>query len=220
MTDTAPTAPAVPRWHIAGDWFDTCKCNIPCPCSFAQPPTFGDCEGVLAWHIREGSYGDVVLDDLNVLMLGSFTGNVWAEHSDSYAAFFIDERADDAQRGAIQMIFSGQAGSWPSEFVKVAAMEMRGMEFAPITVQVDPDLGSWSARIPGRVEARAEALTGPTTPEGARVQSTNLPGCETGPGHVATWGRATADRADAYGFQWSREGQSSKHIDFDWVGPD
>ncbi|MFF8846316.1 DUF1326 domain-containing protein [Streptomyces sp. NPDC015127] len=220
MTDTAPTAPAVPRWHIAGDWFDTCKCNVPCPCTFAQLPTFGECDGVLAWHIREGSYGDVVLDDLNVMMLASFTGNVWAEHSDTYAAFFVDERADDAQREAIQMIFSGQAGSWPREFIEIADMEMRGMEFAPITVEVDPDLASWSAVIPGRIESRAEALTGPTTPDGARVQSTNLPGSETGPGQVATWGRATADRADAYGFQWSREGQSSKHITFDWVGPD
>ncbi|MGW6710857.1 DUF1326 domain-containing protein, partial [Streptomyces sp. NPDC054956] len=28
------------------------------------------------------------------------------------------------------------------------------------------------------------------------------------------------DRADAFGFRWSREGQSSKHITFDWTGPD
>jgi hypothetical protein len=220
MTDTTQTPQTIPRWHLAGDWFDTCKCNIPCPCSFAQPPTFGDCDGVLVWHIREGSYGDVALDGLNVLMLGSFVGNVWGEHSDSYAALFLDERADDGQRAAMQTIFGGQAGGWPGEFVKVADMEVRGMEFAPVEFRIDDDLGSWSAGVPGRVEARAEALTGPTTPEGARVQTTNLPGSETGPGQVSTWGRATADRADAYGFQWSREGQSSKHITFDWAGPD
>jgi hypothetical protein len=81
------------------------------------------------------------------------------------------------------------------------------------------DLGGWKATVPGRVEAGATALTGPTTPEGARVQTTNLPGSETGPGQVATWGRSTVDRADAFGFNWSREGQSSKHITFDWSGP-
>ena len=37
----------VPQWHIEGDWFDVCKCNVPCPCEFAQAPTYGDCEGVL-----------------------------------------------------------------------------------------------------------------------------------------------------------------------------
>ena len=47
----------VPHWRLVGDWFDVCKCTIPCPCTFAQAPSEGDCEGILAWHIREGSYG-------------------------------------------------------------------------------------------------------------------------------------------------------------------
>lgn len=162
----------------------------------------------------------MTLDGLNVLMLASFVGNLWtAEHSDAYAAVFLDESADDAQREALQMIFGGQAGSWPVEMMTALGAEMRGMDFAPVEVEVADDLSSWRASIPGRVEASAEALTGPTTPEGARVQSTNLPGSETGPGQTATWGRSTADRADAFGFQWSREGQSSKHITFDWSGP-
>ncbi|MFI2434497.1 DUF1326 domain-containing protein [Streptomyces sp. NPDC018693] len=214
------TAPAVPRWHVSGDWFDTCKCSVPCPCSFAQPPTEGDCEGVLVWHVRQGHYGDVRLDDLNVLMVSSFVGNVWAEHSDAYGAVFLDERADGAQREALQMIFGGQAGSWPTQMFTMLAGEMRGMEVAPVHVEIDEDLGGWRATVPGKVEASGEALSGPTTPEGARVQTTNLPGSETGPGQLATWGRATADRVDAFGFQWGREGRSSKHITFDWSGPD
>ncbi|GAA2796497.1 DUF1326 domain-containing protein [Kitasatospora sp. CM 4170] len=217
MTEAATTVPA---WRVAGDWFDVCKCNIPCPCSFAQPPTYGDCEGVLVWHIREGHYGEVRLDGLNVLMLGSFVGNVWAEHSDAYAAVFLDERADEGQLGALQMIFGGQAGSWPAQLVTMLGPEMRGMDIAPIEVEFADDLATWRAAVPGRVEARAEALTGPTTPDGARVQSTGLPGCETGPGQLATWGRATTDRADAFGFTWNRAGRSSKTITFDWSGPD
>ncbi|HLI39250.1 MAG TPA: DUF1326 domain-containing protein [Streptosporangiaceae bacterium] len=211
--------PEIPQWHVAGGWFDVCKCNIPCPCSFAQPPTFGDCDGVLVWHIREGRYGDTHLDGLNMLMLGSFAGSIWGEHHDAYAAVFVDERADDSQRQALQAIFSGQAGGWPGKFVSMLGAEMRGFGFAPIEVSIADDLASWSAEIPGRVTARAEALTGPTTPEGARVQVHNLPGGETGPGQVATWGRASTDQADAFGFCWDRSGQSSKHIPFDWSGP-
>ena len=41
----------VPNWKISGGWFDVCKYSIPCPCEFAQAPTYGDCDGVLAWHI-------------------------------------------------------------------------------------------------------------------------------------------------------------------------
>ena len=33
---------------------------------------------VLVWHIQKGQYSDTVLDGLNVLGIGSFTGNIWA----------------------------------------------------------------------------------------------------------------------------------------------
>ncbi len=35
----------IPQWHIAGDWFDVCSCDIPCPCEFAQAPTNNVCNG-------------------------------------------------------------------------------------------------------------------------------------------------------------------------------
>jgi hypothetical protein len=209
----------IPRWRITGDWFDTCKCSIPCPCTFAQPPTSGDCDGILVWHIRNGNYGDVRLDGLNILALGAFTGNIWEGKSKASMAMFIDERADERQREALQMIFSGRVGGWPGTFANFIG-EVRGMEFARINFHVDDDLGSWWAEIPGKVRSSAEALGGPTTPAGKRVQVHNAGGSETGPGGVATYGKATADRADAFGFKWDRTGLSSKHIGFDWSGPD
>jgi hypothetical protein len=80
------------------------------------------------------------------------------------------------------------------------------------------DLAYWRATIPGKVEAAAEALTGPMTLEGQRVQLLNAPGNEVGSG-IATWGRATADRAEAFGWNFEWDGKSSKHIPFDWSGP-
>ncbi len=90
----------VPSWNIKGDWFDVCKCTIPCPCTFAQAPSEGDCEGILAWHIREGNYGDVRLDDLNVVALGIFEGNIWAGDTKTTMGIYMDERADDGQARA------------------------------------------------------------------------------------------------------------------------
>ena len=94
------------------------------------------------------------------------------------------------------------------------------MEFARIEFHVDDDLASWRAEIPGKLTSRAEALGGPTTPPGKRVQVHNAGGCETGPGGVATYGKAIADKADTFGFKWDRTGRSSKHIGFNWSGPD
>ncbi len=110
----------IPKWTLDGDWFDVCKCNIPCPCEFAQPPTFGECDGILAWHVRKGSYGDVKLDGLNVLAVGHLVGNIWAG-AKAEMGIFIDDRANDRQREALQMIFGGQAGGWPGEFAKNSA---------------------------------------------------------------------------------------------------
>ena len=95
-----------------------------------------------------------------------------------------------------------------------------GFAFAPIKVEIAEDLSKWSAEIPAHnILAAAEALMGPTS-EGKVTKIYNLPGAETGPGGVATWGRATADRADAFGFKWDRTGKSSKLIAFEWRGPD
>jgi len=208
----------IPRWQVVGDWFDVCKCAIPCPCTFAQAPTYGDCEGILAWHIREGHFGDVSLDGLNVVALGFFEGNLWEGETKATMGIYMDERADESQRGALQVIFSGQGGGWPGIFGKMIG-EMRGIEFVPITFEIADDLAYWAAEVPGKATARAEALTGPTISAGQRVQLHNAPGAEVGPGQVATWGKATTDRADGFGFKWEWDGRSSKHFPFDWEGP-
>jgi hypothetical protein len=210
---------SIPAWHVAGDWFDVCKCTIPCPCTFAQPPSTGECEGVLAYHIRRGRYGSTPLDDLNLLGVASFTGNIWDGRTKAALGLFLDERATGPQREALQAIWSGRAGGFPAVFASLIG-EMRGMEYVPITFEIADDLAYWRAGIPGKVVASAEALTGPMTPAGRRVQTLNAPGSETGPGTVATWARTTANTVDAFGFKWEWAGRSSKHIPFDWSGPD
>lgn len=210
----------IPEWRVTGDWFDVCSCDIPCPCEFAQPPTNNACNGVLAYHIREGRYGDVSLAGLNLIAIGVFEGDLWSGKATGLKmGFFIDERADERQREAIQMIFSGQAGGIPARLNAIWGMaEIQGMEAAPIQFEVAPDLSSWRAVIPGKVTAQAEALMGPTAAPEQRVQTLNPPGSEVGPGQIATWGKAITDQVDAFRQQWRRSGKSSKHIPFEWSG--
>lgn len=210
----------VQSWQLKGQWFDVCRCAIPCPCSWAQPPDDDFCEGILFWHIQQGRYGDVELGGLNVAMLATFTGNIWEKASNFKNAIFMDERANEAQRAALQTVFSGQAGGWPKRFGDLVQGEHKGFAFTTINVEIDPDLANWKADIASHnIVAAVEALMGPTS-DGKVTKIHNLPGAETGPGGVATWGRATADRADAFGFKWDRSGKSSKLIAFEWSGPD
>lgn len=157
---------------------------------------------------------------MNVLALGSFKGNIWAGDGKTKVnlALFFDEKANEQQREALNMIFSGKAGGFMAEFAKLIG-EIRGTEYAPIKFELADDLSHWSAEIPGKVLAKAEALTGPTTPPGKRVQTINPPGSEVGPGGVATWGKAVTNEVDAMGFKWEWNNRSSKHIPFDWSGP-
>lgn len=214
ITAAASAIDKIPKWKVIGDWFDVCKCSMPCPCEFAQTPTYGDCEGILAYNIKKGNYGETSLDDLNVILVTSFEGNIWAGDGKTKVdlALFFDEKADEKQREALNMIFSGKAGGFMAEFAKLVG-EVRGIEYAPVKFELADDLSYWSAEIPGKVFAKAEALTGPTTPPGKRVQTINPPGNEVGPGGgVATWGISLADEADTRGFKWKRKSRSSKHI--------
>jgi hypothetical protein len=186
----------------------------------AQAPSYDDCEGVLAYRIKEGRYGEISLDGLSVLALSYFKGNIWAGDTKANIAVFFDERASEQQRDALNMIFTGKAGGFMGKFAKLIG-EVRGLEYAPIKIEIADDLSYWSAEIPGKVIAKGEALTGPMTPPGRRVQTLNPPGSEVGPGTVATWGTAVTDEVNVpeFRYEWKRSGKSSKHIAFNWTGP-
>ena len=100
------------------------------PCEFAQPPTNNHCEGVMAYHIREGAYGDVRVDDLSIIAVLWFDGNFWTKTKVTYG-IFIDESADESQREAIQKVFSGQAGGFMAKMAGLIG-EGRWIEYVPI----------------------------------------------------------------------------------------
>ena len=207
------------QWNVTGDFIDFCKCAVPCPCSWGQAPTEGDCEGVIAWRIREGSYGDVKLDGLNVVALAEFEGNIWLEETKAIGGFLLDERADDPQREALQAIFGGQAGGWPGAFAENFG-EMRGIEFGPVNLEIADDSSSWSVEVNGKARGKAEVLTGPTTRPGQNVEVINIPGAEPGPNSGPTTYGTGSFAADALGFKFDFEGRSAKHIPFEWSSED
>jgi len=205
------------KWHLKGEWFDVCSCKLPCPCTFAQEPTNGDCLFTLVWQVHEGYYNDIRLDGFGVVALGEFAGNMWIGDPDATMKlmFYIDERADQDQRKALEQIFTGKVGGWAGEFGSLIS-ELRGIEYAPIKFDAADDLAYWRAEIQNKVSVGAEALTGPTADPKRRVQLHNPPGSETGPGQIATWGVVKEDKAIGFDFSHEYKGKSSKHIPFDW----
>jgi hypothetical protein len=184
----------LPSWHIVGDWFDNCSCVVPCPCTFAQAPDNGFCESVLFWHVREGHYGDVKLDNLSFVRVGRWEGDLWARKATGVAGLYIDDHADERQMEALPAIIGGRAGGFPGwvDECFTGGRQSRGIEQAKITYEIAPDLGHWGVEIVGRVKAWAKAIIGPTSAPGKYPQLINAPGSETGPGsQLVTWGKST-----------------------------
>jgi hypothetical protein len=96
---------------------------------------------------------------LNLLALSYFKGNIWAGNTKANIASFVDERADQQQREALQKIFTGKAGGFMAQ-VSNLVEEDRGLYFAPIKLEVADDLSYWSAEIPNKARppAAAEAI--------------------------------------------------------------
>ena len=210
----------IPERRITGDWFDNCRCGIACPCSFAQALDNSVCESVLFWHIRQGHYRDISLDDLSFVLVGRWEGDLWAGKAKGAAGILIDERADDRQAEVLPRIFGGQVGGFPVLVVGMFAegRQIRGGERARISFEINPDRAHWDTEIAGKVKAWAQALTGPTL-AGKYPQLVNPPGSETGPGQIVTWGKSTVCSVDGFGYKFEWTTNSSKHIPFDWTGP-
>jgi hypothetical protein len=127
---------ATPTWRITGDYFENCNCDVVCPCLFSvnapltSQPTEGFCEVPFAFHIDQGTFGNVSLDGLNALVIartpGALADGNWS------LALYLDERADTQQREALQAIFTGAAGG-PIATLAPLISTVLGVKVVPIT---------------------------------------------------------------------------------------
>ena len=98
------------KWWVNGLLFENCNCQIVCQghVSYRQLCNYEQCIGHWAIHIEEGRFGDVALNDLNVIIL--YITPQLMIHGDWTETIYIDERANKAQRLAIERILTGQEG--------------------------------------------------------------------------------------------------------------
>ena len=87
------------KWSLSGSYFESCNCEVACPCVFMSPPTSGECTVLLAWHIDRGSFGDVSLNGLNVALAAYSPGHMLKVKWD--VGLYLDEKASPAQREAL-----------------------------------------------------------------------------------------------------------------------
>src|SRR2546421_5202246 len=96
------------KWNFEADFIQACNCDYGCPCEFSAPPTRGNCEGMVAWKITKGRFNDTSLDGLGMAMAVSWPKAI--HEGNGIACFYIDEKANPAQRDALAEIAGGKQG--------------------------------------------------------------------------------------------------------------
>lgn len=199
------------KWEASGRYFESCNCDVGCPCAFLAPPTEGHCDVAVAWHIDQGTYGQTLLNNLNVVCIFSTPGNMI--EGNWKAALYIDEKALPEQREALVNIFSGQSGGAFALF-KGLISEFLGIKYVPI--EFSKEDGRHRVKIPTVLEVEIGAIEG--AEKGKPVQIINLPLSIT-PGHPVTVGRSTVNKFQDYALYWEFSNKNGFFSDFKYIGP-
>lgn len=156
------------KWALEADYLQACNCDYGCPCEFEAPPTAGYCDGIGAWRINRGHYGDVSLDGLG---LGELLHSPGPLHEGNCTiAWLIDEKANEQQREALVKIAGGEAGGIPFEILAQLTSKAPEPQFVPFEFNIN---GKESSVKMGDVGAIAlESIRNPVTgdPEDIRIE--------------------------------------------------
>lgn len=200
-------------WHLSGDYFENCSCNVVCPClvsaaaALTSRPTEGFCNVPLIFHIDSGRYGAVALDGLNVFVILSAPG-VMAE-GDWSIATYIDERANDEQTEALTAIFTGAAGGPMAAFTPLISKNL-GVSKVPIAFRIEGKRRS--AEIPGILQMSVDPL--PTMhPSGETWANLGHP---VNPDRMALAVGAPGSTYSDRGMRWDNSGKNGLYAAIRW----
>jgi len=198
------------EWKINGTYFEACNCDAACPCVFLSDPTEDDCTVLVAWHIDDGYFNGVALDDLNVALAVLSPGNMVAVPWQ--AAVYFDDSATDSQKDALVQIFTGQAGGHPGRLVSHIG-EVLGASSLPMTYQANGK--QRSLQIAGVAQAEIEAMS--QGQGGADITVDNHPLC-IAPGYPAVVGKSKSVTYKDHGFDWEFSGKNAFYSPFTYQG--
>ncbi len=146
-------------WEFKSETYDNCNCDVNCGCQIHLPSTHGFCQSAYTGTIVEGHFNDTPLEGLNWAALYKWPGEI--AEGNGKRQIIIDERADEAQRIAIETIISGEAcaplsnvfavyGSTCSDFCETL--------FLPIDLESNFDLKTARVDIPGILKGSGKPI--------------------------------------------------------------
>ena len=147
------------RWLFKSETYDNCNCAVNCGCQYNIPSTYGFCHFAYVGSIVDGHFNDTPLAGLNWAGLYKYPGEI--AEGNGKRQIVIDERADEAQRSALETIISGEACAPLSNVFSVfasACSEFCETLFLPIGLEANLELRTAEVDIPGVVRSSGRPI--------------------------------------------------------------
>lgn len=181
-------------WSIKGTYFESCNCEVACPCVFLSPPTEGDCTALVGWHIEDGVDEGVSLSGLSVALAVHSPGNMATTQWN--VALYVDDKATEEQSQCLMKIFGGQGGGHPARLASHIG-QIVGVRSVPIEFRVDG--GRHTLKIPDIADVEIQPITGQGD---GPVTISGHPLC-IAPGFAATAAKSTHLNYSDHGMEWN-----------------
>jgi hypothetical protein len=134
---------------------------VVCPCFLSSgpflraTPTQGVCEIAFVYHIEYGSYGALTLDGLNAIVMARAPGPMG--EGNWPVTVYVDERADEPQREALQRIFTGAAGGPPGG---LSSLISTGLGVKTVPIHLSKEGKRRAVEVPGVMQIAVHATPG------------------------------------------------------------
>ncbi|HVB08152.1 MAG TPA: DUF1326 domain-containing protein [Candidatus Acidoferrales bacterium] len=133
--------------HISGNYMEFRNADVYTgPCFANSEVGLSGQNAVLAWQVANGEWGGVSLSGLSVVAVvraSATLGDPYADPLPAKTAFFVDERATDAQRAALIAFAQSQSAGLLNDVVAIAP--------APISFAANSGRMGWETLAVGNV---------------------------------------------------------------------
>ena len=149
------------KWNMEAEYIQSCNCDYGCPCNFNALPSHGNCEALVAYRIRKGSFGGTNLDGV------VFAEGLWwpkaIHEGNGIGALYVNEGVGPEQRKAVEEIFSGKHGGGVFEIFPRTWAKKLPTKTAKIDFHYNA-YNSWF-KVDGIGEVHSEQISNPVSGE-------------------------------------------------------
>ena len=196
------------NWRLSGEYLENCNCEVLCPCllpGVQQDPTEGHCDMTFAFHIEEGEFDGVNLNDLNFVAVLYTPGKM--SNPDLTMALYVDDLASMRQRASLGRILSEKTGGPVERWMSMTSNYL-GIKYVPIDFRIDGNLRSVS--IPQVMEWGVEGILQGKQTEAMRLENWR----PRAPSMVMAKG--TKNTYVDHGMNWDNTSKNGHYAPFQW----